>query len=168
MKFYMAYQVKLVHDAGGHKTYRKNFEIVEDDWGMKKVQKIRDRYAKEDNVVGHGICEVTSHTIMGAGDDIAKVDYKKEVIGVYRELFFRDWMTEEDFDVFLSITLNVIGTTIEKEVDKVLIGIGNGYSFESQKHLIIKSMGALTDDPSKEEFEELKEVQAELEKLKTI
>jgi len=63
-----------------------------------------------------------------------------EAIKQFFELFFEDWMSNEDKQEFIVGILDEMGITLEEFDRNIEIGLQNGYSVEQQielcKHLI--------------------------------
>jgi len=62
--------------------------------------------------------------------------YLNEIEKLLKDLFFEDWMDENDWKGFLSDLQKATGKTIESMSNEVEIGINNGHSLEEQIKLI--------------------------------
>lgn len=60
------------------------------------------------------------------------MEYELEVKQLLKDLFFEDWMDENDWTEFLDEFFRQTGTSIKSLCDDIKIGINNGYSLEYQ------------------------------------
>jgi DNA-binding transcriptional regulator YhcF (GntR family) len=66
------------------------------------------------------------------------IKYEAEIISVYRELFYENWMSDSDFDELLNEILTQTGTSIQQLSDEIQVGIDNGYSLLYQLEMMKK------------------------------
>lgn len=58
--------------------------------------------------------------------------YKNEIESIFRELFYEDWMDEEDFQELISEMFKETNMSYEILSIQIDVGINNGYSLEFQ------------------------------------
>lgn len=68
--------------------------------------------------------------------DVSEFDYVKEVEQLLRDLFFEDWMEEEDWQDILNELLKQTGKSLKIMSDEIEIGVKNGYSVQQQLDII--------------------------------
>lgn len=68
------------------------------------------------------------------------IKYEKELTQILREGLYETWMTEDEYQECLRLTLSVMNTDIQKLSDQVQIGVDNGHSAEFQMKLIKQLM----------------------------
>jgi flagellar biosynthesis protein FlhB len=64
------------------------------------------------------------------------IKYEKEINKFLRDLFYENWMTEDEFNEIISESFKRLNTNIEKLNNDIEIGIKNGYSIETQFELV--------------------------------
>jgi len=64
------------------------------------------------------------------------IKYEKEINQFLRNLFYENWMTEDEFNEIISESFKRLNTNIEKLNNDIEIGIKNGYSIETQFELV--------------------------------
>ena len=64
---------------------------------------------------------------------------KEEIEQLMRELFYEEWMSEEDYQEFWSHAQKMLGITTDTLVNDVNIGISNGFDKDTQ-FLLLRNM----------------------------
>lgn len=68
------------------------------------------------------------------------MNYLTEAKELIFDLFFEDWMDNNDWIQFQDEFLETTNLTYEKISEDIEIGVNNGYSVEQQKELIEKAL----------------------------
>tara|TARA_B100000767_G_C19530149_1_gene436220 strand:- start:76 stop:294 length:219 start_codon:yes stop_codon:yes gene_type:complete len=69
--------------------------------------------------------------------------YKKEINQLLKDLYFQEWMSEEDFEEFKVEYFKQAGITMEKLDEEMKKGVDNGFSVEAQIELTKRSFNVL-------------------------
>ena len=65
-----------------------------------------------------------------------KVKYHQQINTMLKDIFYEDWMDEQDWAEFLEEVQSVTGIGFEKLSKDIEEGVKNGYSVETQMKLI--------------------------------
>jgi len=84
---------------------------------------------------------VQKNTLFGVAEpkEIKRIPYEDEINEFLKEIFYEDWMDDNDWAVCLESWLTESGKSIQSLSNDLQVGMKNGYSIESQFSLI-KSM----------------------------
>lgn len=64
------------------------------------------------------------------------VNYEVEAREILKEIFYENWMTEKDFDVFIAEFFQMTNLNYSKLADQLKTGVENGHSLETQKTIL--------------------------------
>ena len=69
--------------------------------------------------------------------------YEKEINQMLKDLFYEEWMSEEDFAEFKQEFLKQSGITMKKLDHEVQVGVDNGISVEDQMEISKRAFNTL-------------------------
>jgi len=62
--------------------------------------------------------------------------YETEIDTLLKDLLYKSWMSNEDYEEVIAKTFKIMGITKQKLSDELEIGVKNGYSIEQQFQLV--------------------------------
>ena len=70
--------------------------------------------------------------------------YEKEIDQLLHDLFYDDWMRDDDYNQIISEILKEANTSKQELSDQLEIGLENGYSIDNQIKLLKASLNMIS------------------------